>query len=81
MFGAESAIKATDSFDMMVQLVELGVGVAFVPRRALSAFRRAGKVERLDVGPAPVREIGVLSRKEPRPSRVVREFVDGILFS
>lgn len=70
-----------DSFDVMVQLVELGMGVAFVPRRALSAFRRSGKLQKLDVGDAPSRHIGVLTRREPKPARAVREFVDGILFS
>ena len=70
-----------DSFDVMVQLVELGMGVAFVPRRALSAFRRSSKVERLDIGQAPARELGVLTRKEPEPTQAVEDFVSGILFS
>ncbi|GHC48414.1 LysR family transcriptional regulator [Roseibacillus persicicus] len=70
-----------DSFDVMVQLVELGMGVAFVPRRALSAFRRSSKLQRLDVGGSPTRKLAVLTRKEPEPPRAVREFVAGILFS
>ena len=75
------ATMELDSFDVMVQLVELGMGVAFVPRRALSSFRRGGKLVRLDVGKAPKREVGVFTRKIPKPSQVVDEFVQGILFS
>lgn len=70
-----------DSFDVMVQLVELGLGVAFVPRRTLSAFRRGKGIHRVEVGAAPTREIGVFTRKQPQPSEEVDRFVEGILFS
>ena len=70
-----------DSFDMMIQLVELGMGLAFVPRRALSAFRRSRKIVKLDIGEVPKREIGVFTRKLPEPSQIVEEFTKGILFS
>ena len=70
-----------DSFDVMRQLVELKIGVAFIPRRALAISRHQGRLRKLALEKPPKRNILVFMRKEPKPSTAVQDFVDGILFS
>lgn len=70
-----------DNHDLMVQFVALGMGLAFVPRRALSGFSRRHKVVRV---PVPIELCRKLVAVVPRFSTVpehVRNFVSGILFS
>ena len=70
-----------DSFDVMRQLVELKIGVAFIPRRALAISRHQSRLRKLALEKPPKRNILVFMRKEPKPSTAVQDFVDGILFS
>lgn len=70
-----------ENHDLMVQFVALGMGVAFVPRRALSGFPRTHRLVRV---PAPIKASRKLIAVVPRFSSVpdhVRDFVNGILFS
>lgn len=70
-----------ENHDLMVQFVALGMGVAFVPRRALSGFARTHKLVRIPVKIKLSRElIAVVPRFSSVPDHV-RDFVDGILFS
>jgi DNA-binding transcriptional LysR family regulator len=77
---AEPSVEM-ENHDLMVQFVALGMGVAFVPRRALSGFARSHKLVRV---PVPVKISRKLVAVVPRFSVVpehVRDFVSGILFS
>ena len=69
-----------DSFDLIINLVASGYGVALVPRRALALYRRK---ESLVTLPLPVqfeREIVVLTRKHRKLPPHVARFVENILF-
>ncbi len=70
-----------ENHDLMVQFVALGMGVAFVPRRALSGFARRHKVVRVPVSIELCRKlVAVVPRFSSVPEHV-RNFVSGILFS
>ena len=69
------------SYDLMIHFVSLGMGSAFVPRRALSGFPRKHLIAKMEV---PLKLSRTLLAVTPRFSRTpdhVKEFLDGILFS
>lgn len=70
-----------ESFDIMIQLVSMGMGVAFVPRRSVSLFSRKRLIQ---VVPAPLelnRQLVVIASKHSKCPEHVTRFVEGILFS
>ena len=74
------AAMELDSFDLIINLVALGLGVSFVPHRALPLYARRRKVRRIATTPRFSRELVVVTSHE-RPAREpVRQFVDCILF-
>lgn len=76
-----AAAMELDSFDLMIQLVALGLGVACVPRRAVSAFPRRQQIRSCPL-PAPlVRELAVIIPNRTEQPRHVVQFLDNILFS
>lgn len=70
-----------DSFDVMMQLVALNMGVAFVPKRSLSSFPRKQSTRRLTLPTALERELIVITSNRPNSPPHVQEFVSSILFS
>ncbi len=69
------------SYDLMIHFVSLGMGSAFVPRRALSGFPRKHLIAKVEV---PLKLSRTLLAVTPRFSHTpdhVRKFLDGILFS
>lgn len=70
-----------ENYDLMVQFVSLGMGVAFVPRRALSGFARRHKLERIPVPIGISRSLVVVAPRFSSVPEHVRDFVEGILFS
>jgi DNA-binding transcriptional LysR family regulator len=76
-----SRIAAFDSFDLILQVVALGLGIALVPRRAIANFPRKKQL-RLWPLPEPFeRQLVVVTRPPGAVSPHVKAFVDSILFS
>ncbi len=69
-----------DSFDLIISLVALGMGVSFVPVRALALYGRKRSLRRVRLEPRFERELLVVARHQGRPARPLRDFIDNILF-
>jgi DNA-binding transcriptional LysR family regulator len=69
-----------DSYDVIIHLVALGMGLAIVPQRAIAAFPRRHSIQRLPWKARFTRELVVLARKERQPPPHLLRFVDNILF-
>lgn len=69
-----------DSFDLIINLVGLGMGVAMVPHRALPLYVRQRKIRRVLLRPRFSRELVVLIHHELPPREHVRRFVESVLF-
>ncbi|MFO1484159.1 MAG: LysR family transcriptional regulator [Verrucomicrobiaceae bacterium] len=69
-----------DSFDLIINLVASGYGVAFVPRRALALYRRKESLVILPLADHFEREMVVLTRKHRKLPAHVARFVENILF-
>ena len=69
-----------DNFDVMVQLVALGMGISLVPQRALATFARKSALQRLPCQPRFERELIVVARKQKHLRAHVEEFVRRVLF-
>ena len=70
-----------DSFDLIVNLVSLGMGVSLVPRRVLPLYTGRRVVKRIPLKPAFRRELVVVVRKNRELPEPLRQFVGNILFS
>ena len=69
-----------DSFDLIIALVGLGMGIALVPHRALPLYLHQRKFRRVPIRPRFNRELVVLIRHELPVREHVRQFVERILF-
>lgn len=69
-----------DSFDLIINLVASGYGLAFVPRRALALYRRKESLVTLPFAEHFEREVVVLTRKHRKLPPHVATFVENILF-
>jgi len=69
-----------DSFDLIINLVASGYGLAFVPRRALALYRRKESLVTLPFAEPFEREVVVLTRKHRKLPPHVATFVENILF-
>ena len=74
------AATELDSFDLIINLVGLGMGVAMVPHRALPLYLRQRRFRRVSTQPRFRRELVVLVRHELPVREHVRQFVERILF-
>ena len=74
------AAMELDSFDLIINLVALGLGVSFVPHRALPLYARRRKVRRIATAPRFRRELVVVTSRELPAREPVRQFVENILF-
>lgn len=74
-------VMELENFDLMIQLVSMGMGVAFIPRRSLSGFRRKRLVEMMRPPVELSRQLIVVSPKHSKCPEHVTRFVEGILFS
>ncbi len=69
-----------DGFDLIINLVALGLGVSFVPIRALALYGRKRTLRRLPWPGRFVRKLAVVVRaKRKQPAHVTR-FVENLLF-
>jgi DNA-binding transcriptional LysR family regulator len=69
-----------DSFDLMINLVASGFGVAWVPRRALALYRRKSSLLELPWRESFTRTLVVATRKQRRTPVCVSQFVESVLF-
>jgi DNA-binding transcriptional LysR family regulator len=69
-----------DNFDLIITLVSIGMGVSFVPIRALALYGRKKRLVRLPLQKRFERELVVLTRKRRKQPGHLKEFVENILF-
>lgn len=69
-----------DSFDVIVNLVALGLGASLVPHRVLPLYEQRRAVRRVGVQPRFRRDLTVVVRRNRRPSEPLRAFVESVLF-
>lgn len=77
----EHAAMELDSFDLIINLVALGMGISLVPHRALPLYAQGRrKLRRINLRPRFSRELVVVTTKELPASEHVRQFVKNVLF-
>jgi len=69
-----------DSFDLIITLVSLGMGIGFVPIRALALYGRKKSLTRLPLAERFERELVVVMRRHRKQPQHLAEFVKNILF-
>lgn len=74
-------VMELENFDLMVQFVSMGMGVALIPRCCFGTFRRKALI-RMFTPPVEIsRKLIVISPKHGQSPENVTRFVAGILFS
>lgn len=73
-------VMELDSFDLIINLVASGFGLAWVPRRALSLYRRKGSLAVIELEERFEREVVAVTRKHRRLPAHVGQFIKNILF-
>ena len=73
-------VMQLDSFDLIINLVALGMGVSFVPIRALALYGRKQTLQRLPLGERFVRELVVAVRRHRKTPEHLARFVANVLF-
>ena len=69
-----------DSFDLIITLVSLGMGVSLVPKRALALYGQKKTLVRLPFVDCFERELVVIVRRHRKESEHLAEFVENVLF-
>ena len=69
-----------DSFDVIVNLVSLGLGVSLVPHRVLALYGERRKFRRIATKPRFTRELAVVVRKNRRQPEPLASFIQSVLF-
>jgi len=75
----EASMEA-DNFDLIVNLVSLGLGVSIVPHRVLALHPKSRPVQRVTTEPKFTRELIVIVRRQNKISDAVKGLVENILF-
>jgi DNA-binding transcriptional LysR family regulator len=69
-----------DSYDTIVNLVSLGLGVSLVPHRVLPIYQQRREVRRVLIKPTFERELAVVVRKSRKLPEPLDAFVENVLF-
>lgn len=69
-----------DSFDVIVNLVSLGLGVSLVPHRVLALYGQRRVVRRITIHPRFSRDLAVVVRRNRIIPEPLRSFVECVLF-
>lgn len=69
-----------DSFDLIINLVSLGMGISFIPIRSLALYGQKKNIVRLILPNRFERELVVVMRKHRKQPTHLTEFVRNILF-
>jgi DNA-binding transcriptional LysR family regulator len=73
-------VMQLDSFDLIINLVSLGMGLSFVPIRALALYGQKKTLVRLRLPDRFERELIVVMRKHRKQPKHLVEFTQNILF-
>jgi DNA-binding transcriptional LysR family regulator len=73
-------IMQLDNFDLIINLVFLGMGVSFVPIRALALYNQRRKLIPVSVPNRFTRELVVVVRKHRRTPPHIEQFIANVLF-
>lgn len=69
-----------DNFDLIINLVALGMGVSFVPVRALALYGQKKTIQRLPLPEKFTRELVVVVRRHRKLPEHLKQFVGNVLF-
>jgi len=69
-----------DSFDLIINLVALGMGMSFVPMRALALYPNKRNVRRIALRERFSRELVVVMRRHRDVPAHLARFVENVLF-
>ena len=69
-----------DSFDLIITLVALGMGMSFVPTRALALYGQKKTLARIPLSNRFERELVVVTRRNRKQPQHLADFVKNILF-
>jgi len=69
-----------DNFDLIINLVALGMGVSFLPIRALALYRNKRNLQRIRLRTRFERELVVVIRRHRKIPDYLNQFVSNILF-
>ncbi len=78
-FDGEPAMEI-NNFDLIVNMVALGLGASIVPYRALPLYLQRRRLRKIPLRPKFARELAVVTRKTNYPRPHVEQFVKSILF-
>ncbi len=70
----------SDTFDLIVNLVAMGMGFSVVPHRVLPLYPKTRAIQRVPIRPKFSRELVVVVRKDRKPPDHLTQFIDCILF-
>jgi len=73
-------IMQLDNFDLIINLVSLGMGISFVPIRALALYNRRRKLVRVPTPKRFTRELVVVIRKHRKTPTHIEQFIANVLF-
>jgi len=73
-------VMELDNFDLIINLVSLGMGASFVPLRALALYGQKRTFERVHLPDRFMRELVVVVRKHRRMPQHLDRFVENVLF-
>ena len=69
-----------DNFDLIINLVALGMGVSFVPIRALALYNQRRTVIRVPLPTKFMRDLVVVIRKHRKTPEHLNQFIANVLF-
>ncbi len=69
-----------DNFDLIINLVSLGMGIGFVPIRALALYNQRHKLFRVPLSTKFSRELVVVVRKHRKLPAHIEQFIANVLF-
>ena len=69
-----------DNFDLIINLVSLGMGISFVPIRALALYNQRRKLIRVTLPNRFTRELVVVIRKHRKTPTHIEQFIANVLF-
>ena len=73
-------IMQLDSFDLIINLVTLNMGISFVPMRAMALYGRKSTLSRITLPQRFTRELIVVVRKQRLMPEHLARFVENVLF-
>jgi DNA-binding transcriptional LysR family regulator len=73
-------VMQLDNFDLIINLVALGMGVSFVPVRALALYTQRQKIRRIPLPHRFSRELVTMVRKNRRTPPHIEQFISNVLF-